>query len=171
MKKYVPKILLLLAFVGAVILLDRVTKTWAVNTLKGQPDIVLIPGVLVLRYLENTGMAFGLLKNQQILFYIMTFLVLIPVLFILIRFPLEKRTFPMFLALCLLTGGAIGNLIDRLAEQYVVDFIYFSLINFPIFNVADICVTISCILLFILILFVYKEEEMKRMLNPFRKAS
>ena len=171
MKKYVPKILFLLVLVGVILLLDRMTKIWAVNTLKGQPDIVLIPGVLVLRYLENTGMAFGLLKNHQILFYIVTFLVLIPVLCILIRFPLEKRTFPMFLALCFLTGGAIGNLIDRLMQHYVVDFIYFSLIDFPIFNVADISVTISCILLFILILFVYKEEEIKRMLNPFRKAS
>ncbi|MGN1147674.1 MAG: signal peptidase II, partial [Lachnospiraceae bacterium] len=60
----------------------------------------------------------------------------------------------------ILTGGALGNMIDRIRLGYVVDFIYFSLIDFPIFNVADMCIVVSVIILGILFLFVYKEEDL-----------
>ena len=70
--------------------------------------------------------------------------------------------------LVLLTAGALGNLIDRLRLNYVIDFFYFELINFPIFNVADIYVTVGMALLLILVLFYYKEEELE-VLWPFRK--
>ena len=60
----------------------------------------------------------------------------------------------------LLGAGAVGNLIDRMVQSYVVDFLYFKLIDFPIFNVADCYVTAGAILLAILILFVYKDEEL-----------
>ena len=56
-------------------------------------------------------------------------------------------------------AGAIGNLIDRMIHHYVIDFFYFSLINFPIFNVADIYVTLSAIALILVIFFYYKEED------------
>ena len=59
----------------------------------------------------------------------------------------------------LLTAGALGNFIDRITQGYVVDFFYFSLIDFPIFNVADIYVVVSFIALIICILFIYKDEE------------
>ena len=58
-------------------------------------------------------------------------------------------------------AGAIGNMIDRAVRGYVVDFFYFRLIDFPIFNVADIYVTVTMILLLILILFYYKEEDLE----------
>ena len=61
----------------------------------------------------------------------------------------------------ILTAGAIGNFIDRLTRGYVVDFFYFSLIDFPIFNVADIYVVVATIGLFILFLFVYKEKDLE----------
>ena len=168
MKKALPKILLFLLGAALIVLLDHLTKAWAVRTLQNQPDIVLIPGALVLRYLENTGMAFGFLKDRQIFFYIVTGLILVPILIVLFTMPLKKRNLPFFIALTMLVGGAVGNLIDRIRMKYVVDFIYVSLINFPIFNVADIFVSLSCVLLFILILFVYKDEELKSFL-PFRK--
>ena len=60
----------------------------------------------------------------------------------------------------LVLGGGVGNMIDRIRLDYVVDFIYFSCINFPIFNFADMCVTIGTIVLVILILFVYKENDL-----------
>jgi signal peptidase II len=60
-----------------------------------------------------------------------------------------------------MAAGAIGNMIDRVLKHYVVDFIYFELINFPIFNVADCYVTISAALLIISIMFIYKEEDFK----------
>ena len=61
--------------------------------------------------------------------------------------------------------GAVGNLIDRVWHHYVVDFIYFSLINFPVFNVADIYVTCGVICLFILILFVYSDQQFDEILH------
>ena len=65
----------------------------------------------------------------------------------------------------LIFAGAIGNFIDRIRQGFVVDFLYFELIDFPIFNVADIYVTVGCILLILLLLFYYKDEE----LNFFKK--
>ena len=71
--------------------------------------------------------------------------------------------------LILLTSGALGNLTDRLVLDYVVDFFYFELINFPIFNVADIYVTCGMALMILFCFFYYKEEELDELL-PFRKA-
>ena len=63
------------------------------------------------------------------------------------------------ISVVLILSGAIGNLIDRIAYGYVVDFLYFKLINFPIFNVADCYVVIGACLMFLFVLFVYKEPE------------
>ena len=76
------------------------------------------------------------------------------------RMPVKKRYLPMRIVGILLGAGAVGNLIDRMMQKYVVDFLYFKLIDFPIFNVADCYVTMGAILLAILILFVYKDEEL-----------
>ena len=67
----------------------------------------------------------------------------------------------LHISLILIAAGAIGNLIDRVRLGYVVDFFYFSLINFPVFNVADIYVTVSSFYLVILLLFVYKESDLE----------
>ena len=78
----------------------------------------------------------------------------------LFKTPDAKKYRILHLLLSLIAAGAIGNMIDRVRFDYVVDFIYFVLINFPIFNVADIYVTISTIALVILLLFVYKENDL-----------
>ncbi|MBQ6680159.1 MAG: signal peptidase II [Lachnospiraceae bacterium] len=172
MKKTLPKILLIAAGIVLIILLDQLTKAWAVRALKDAPDLVLIPGALVFRYLENTGMAFGFLKafkHRELFFYIVTGVILVPVLVLVLKMQLKKRNLPIFIAFLMLAGGAVGNLIDRVRLHYVVDFIYFSLIDFPVFNVADIFVSLSCVLLFFLILFVYKDEELRQLLWPFGK--
>ncbi len=67
----------------------------------------------------------------------------------------------LHITLVFIASGAIGNLIDRIRNDYVVDFLYFSLIDFPIFNVADIYVTLSSVFLVILLLFVYKETDLE----------
>ena len=73
--------------------------------------------------------------------------------------PVSRRMLPLRLITVALAAGAIGNMIDRIVHHYVVDFIYFCLIDFPIFNVADIYVTCSCVLALILIFFYYEDEE------------
>ena len=125
--------LLIDVLIAAVLLVfDQFTKHLAVVHLKGQAPYVLIDGVLELQYLENRGSAFGMLQNQKV------FILFVGIVFL-----------------------AIGNMIDRFRLDYVVDFISFVLINYPIFNVADIYVVVATIGLFILFLFVYKEKDLE----------
>ena len=79
--------------------------------------------------------------------------------YVLLKAPNKKRYIPLHLLLIVIAAGAVGNMIDRLRLNYVVDFIYFSLINFPVFNVADIYVTLATAFLAIQVLFRYKEED------------
>ncbi len=140
------------------ILFDQVTKVLAVNKLKDGP-VNLIPGVFQLQYLENHGAAFGILQGQQIFFYLITALILLAVIWFYSRIP-GGRIYRLLRLLCaIITAGAVGNLIDRIGFHYVRDFLYFSLIDFPIFNVADIYVTCSAVLFVICILFVYKDDQ------------
>lgn len=155
-RKYAGFVLLFILFV----VLDQVTKYWASQTLKNGADIVVIKGVFSFHYLENTGMAFGLLKDQQVFFYIMTALILAAMCWLFIKTPPVKRYMPLLVFYTMIAGGAVGNLIDRALQKYVVDFLYFSLIDFPVFNVADCFVTVGCILLMIWMIFVYKDDEL-----------
>lgn len=138
--------------------LDQYTKYLAITHLQGNP-ITIIEGVFELRYLENRGAAFGLLQNQQTFFLIITMITLCFVAYLYVRMPKTKHY--LWLRVCLLsiTAGAIGNMIDRVRLRYVVDFLYFELIDFPIFNVADIFATVATFGLIILLLFYYKEED------------
>lgn len=138
---------------------DQITKLIARTTLSSG-DVDIIPGVLQLHLLFNTGAAFSILTGKTILFYILTPVVAAIIIYLFIRLPFEKRYLPLAFVLASLVAGAVGNYIDRIAFRQVTDFIYFSIINFPIFNVADIYVTISVIVLLVLILFYYKDEEL-----------
>ena len=138
--------------------LDQFTKYLAVTQIKEQP-IILLDGVLEFRYLENRGAAFGMLQNQQWFFLIITVITLCLIVYTYIKLPREKHFTPLRICMITLTAGAIGNMIDRINLQYVVDFIYFKLIDFPIFNVADIFATCSTIALIVLFLFFYSEED------------
>ncbi len=140
------------------ILIDQYTKFLAVTQLKTNP-ISIIDGVFELHYLENRGAAFGILQNQQIFFLIITVIMLIAIVFLYVRLPYTKRVLPLRICLIFITSGAIGNMIDRVRLNYVIDFLYFELIDFPIFNVADIFVTVSTFVIALLILFYYSEDE------------
>lgn len=152
----------LIGILAAIVLiaLDQWTKHLAVLRLKGQSPIVLWDGVFELHYLENRGAAFGILQGQKAVFLVCTLLILILIVFFYNRLPAGKRFFMMRLVAVFLAAGAVGNLIDRMCYSYVVDFLYFKLIDFPVFNVADCYVTVGAVLLAVLILFVYKEEEL-----------
>lgn len=148
-------ILGLLLLLGA----DQGTKMLAIEHLQNQPPIVLIPGVLELQYLENYGAAFGILQNQRWLFVVLCCAFLLASAYFYSRLPLKREYWLFRLMAVLLAAGAVGNLIDRLAKGYVVDFIYFSLIHFPIFNFADCCVVIGGILMLLNVLVIYRRED------------
>ncbi len=149
-------------FLGAVLLVcfDQWTKGLAVTKLKGKASFVLIDGVFELSYLENRGMAWGLLAGGRWLFLAGTMLVLALIVYAMWKAPLTRRFLPARLILSVLAAGAVGNLIDRLLHGYVVDFFSFCLIHFPVFNVADCYVVAAGIAFVVFFLFYYKDEEL-----------
>ena len=153
----------LAAIFGLVLLLifDQWTKLLAISHLKGQADIELLPGIFSLHYLENHGAAFGILRDQQWIFLILAAVFLVAAVILYLRMPFTARMIPLRIITVFIAAGAVGNMIDRLFRHYVVDFLYFSLIDFPVFNVADIYVVVATIGLFILFLFVYKEKDLE----------
>ena len=123
--------------------------------LSHQP-LKLIPGVLELTYLENRGAVWGLMQGWRIVFLIATFLFLGIIIWFYIKKHREMTVLTRII-LALLLSGAIGNLIDRVFLGYVRDMIYFSLINFPVFNVADSAISIAAVLLVIETFFIKKQ--------------
>lgn len=152
----------LLAVIGCIVLivLDQFTKWLAVVHLKDQEPFVIWKGVFKLEYLENRGAAFGIMQDRQILFAVGAVVIVCLIGFIYGRMPHTSRYYLLRICAVMICAGAIGNMIDRLRLNYVVDFFYFELINFPIFNVADCYVVVACILFAFAILFYYKEDEL-----------
>ena len=143
----------------ALLFLDQWTKQLAINYLLGGYDITLIPGVLELHYLENTGAAFSIMENKTLFFCIITPVLCAFMIYLYAKLPEKREYNSLRIILIFLVAGAVGNLIDRIWHHYVVDFIYFSLINFPVFNVADIYVVVACFVFLLLVLFYYKEAD------------
>lgn len=152
------------------ICLDQYTKYLAVTHLKDRPSIVIIRNVFELSYLENKGAAFGIMQNQRWFFIVSFVFIIAIILWLYIKLPASVRFLPLHACSALIVMGAIGNLVDRVKLGYVIDFFNFSLIDFPIFNVADIFVVTGVILLAVLILFVYTEDEVDDILS-FRRMN
>ncbi len=167
-RKKINSCILYAVAVLALLGVDQYTKYLATAYLKDGNPVILWKDVFQLCYLENQGAAFGLMQGKKLWFVAITVFMLAVMVAVYFRAPMEKRYRWMRIDLALLTAGAIGNLTDRLALDYVVDFFYFELINFPVFNVADIYVTVGMGILAVLVLFYHKEEELE-MLWPFRK--
>ena len=154
---------------GVSIGLDQFTKHLAVVHLKGQKPFVIIKGVFEFYYSENRGAAFGMLQGRQGFFFLIAAAVILAVLWAVYRMPAGKRYLPLMCSLFLLVSGAVGNMIDRLTQKYVVDFLYFKLIDFPIFNVADCYITVSTVILLIALFFCYQDDDFS-FLKPSGKA-
>ena len=151
------------------VLLDQYTKILAVKYLKDQADIPILKDIFELAYVENRGAAFGMMQNKQTFFIIMTVLVVGAILLFFHTMPMEKKFLPARVTLVFVVAGAIGNFIDRVSQGFVVDFLYFKLIDFPVFNVADIYVTCAVFVLAFLLLVYYKEEDVDRILKMGRQ--
>lgn len=143
----------------AAIFLDQITKWLAVLFLKEIDTLPLIKNVLHLTYLENTGAAFGILKNNRWIFLVVSAVAIVALLFYLAKFRPKNKW--LLVGLSFIVGGGIGNMIDRLLLGYVIDFIDFRLINFAVFNVADAFVCIGAVLVIIYVFF-FSENESKK---------
>lgn len=128
-----------------VVILDQITKAIVITCLKYGESYLIINKIFYLTLVKNTGAAFGTFKNQAAFFILVS---IIAIIFIVIF--LSKKKVNLYLPLALILGGAIGNLIDRLRFGYVVDFLDFKV--WPVFNVADSCISIGAFLLFLLII-------------------
>lgn len=141
------------------VVLDQAAKWAAQYYLRGRNDFVIWNGVFELHYLENRGSAFGLLQGKRIFFIVMAVFVLLAVPYIYARIPFTRRFLYLHIVAILFLAGAAGNAIDRIVHGYVIDFFYFSLIDFPVFNVADIYVSVATALLIVLVWFYYTDDD------------
>lgn len=129
------------------IVLDRLTKIWAVNTLSSGENIVVIKNFFSFSYLENRGAAFGILQNKQMFLMLLTIIVIVAMLYYL--FKNKNMSLLNKISFSFIISGAVGNLIDRAYYKYVVDFILFhykDVYYYPTFNVADVLVVVGTLL-------------------------
>lgn len=139
------------------VIIDQASKWWTVQNIDLHQVIEVIPNVLSLTYIQNTGAAWSILEGQMIFFYIVTILVVGVLLYELHKHWRDSKVFA--LGFSFIIGGALGNFIDRLLLKYVVDMIKLEFIDFPIFNLADTWLTVGVIIVLIYILFDKKEED------------
>lgn len=137
------------------IAIDQITKIWAVNNLMGSEDIIVIENWFHLTYVENTGAAWGIMPNSKIFFIVLTLIIILGIVIYLLR---ERNNLDILskLPFVIIVAGAIGNLIDRVRLGFVIDFIFTplgGLYNFPVFNFADMYITLSAIFIIIHVLF------------------
>lgn len=154
--QYIPTLI----FMIALIVLDQVTKMVARSAL-ADSSVAVIEGVFEFKLVYNTGVAWGMFGQSPVVITLIALIIMAVVAFVYFKIPVEnKRLRFLRILLVLIFSGAAGNIIDRLCVDAVTDFLYFKLINFPVFNVADIYVTVSGILVAILLIFYYKEEDL-----------
>jgi signal peptidase II len=126
------------------LILDRITKLWAMNRLLGREDIVIIKNIFSFSYVENRGAAFGILQGKTNILAIVTILAIAGMAFFLIKY--RPDSLLCRVSISMIISGAIGNFIDRVWYKYVVDFIMFhykDVYYFPNFNIADMLVVIG----------------------------
>ncbi|MCR5430355.1 MAG: signal peptidase II [Eubacterium sp.] len=167
-------------FLAFLVAFDQITKYFAKAHIKREKSYTLIPKIISFKYLNggNTGAAWGILSGRVILFIIFTvFAIIVISKFIYniysmykINYSLNPKVKILDTLMIVLVAGAIGNLIDRIVNGYVVDFISFDFIRFPIFNVADCYITVSCILLFIMCIFKVDNDTFSNVFT-FKKVS
>ena len=149
--KHTKKHISCLIMIVLIIIFDRVTKYFAVKNLYGGDIVNFIPGVVQFRYAENTGMAFSMLSGARWIFILVTVVACFGVLY----YMLSNRCKSLWLywSLGVVVSGGIGNLVDRIMQGYVVDFIEPTFVDFAVFNIADCAVTCGAVSLVIYLVF------------------
>ncbi|HFI0230912.1 TPA: signal peptidase II [Streptococcus suis] len=139
---------------AVLIVLDQLVKAWTVANIALDTVEPFLPGFMSLAYLRNYGAAWSILQNQQWFFTIVTIAAVTGLIWYYIK-QIQGNIWTLF-SLSLMIAGALGNFIDRIRLGYVVDMFHLDFISFPVFNVADICLSVGVGILFICIM---KEEN------------
>jgi signal peptidase II len=132
-------------YITLIVIFDQITKFFAVSHIEGNGTIIAIPHLLSFRYHENSGAAWGILSDHRWVFMIVSTVAILFIIGLLLYFRIQniKTSFLLRLSLCFFCGGGIGNMIDRVRLGYVIDFLNFEFIDFPIFNIADSFISIG----------------------------
>lgn len=141
----------------AVVLLDQGTKLLVIHNIAPTDTISVLPRILNLVYVKNTGAAFSILSGKTFFLSLISLAVCVGIVWYLIKNRPENKL--MLLSVSLVLGGAVGNLIDRMLRRSVVDFFEVIFVDFPVFNVADIAITAGAVLLMIYVLFFDREKK------------
>lgn len=173
-KKYASNLFWATILYVSLICLDQFSKIYAKEHLSNKKPFVIIKDVFEFNYLEggNKGAAWGLFSGHitilsliSVVMTVISILVFVRITHVLLKGNLEIKTINKYNIIRVLVvffgAGAVGNAIDRISNKYVIDFIYFKLIDFPIFNIADIYVVVSTILLAVIIAFMVSDDELK----------
>ncbi|MGY3778789.1 signal peptidase II [Isobaculum melis] len=146
-------------YIGAILFIgiDQLTKYIVMNQIDLYHTIEVIPNILSWTYVKNEGAAWNILEGKMWLFYIITTIVIIAILYIMQKYAKPRKNLLLNLSLMLILAGAIGNFIDRLVHTFVVDMIQLTFFNFPVFNVADMCLTVGVALAAI---YIIKDESL-----------
>ena len=134
-----------------IVAFDQITKYFASLRLSDGDVVGFIPGVVRFRYAENTGMAFSMLSGARWVFIVLTVCVCVGVLYYL--FSNRCKSLWLYWSLGVVVSGGIGNLVDRIMQGYVVDFIEPTFVDFAVFNIADCAVTCGAVSLVIYLVF------------------
>ncbi|MEG3310903.1 signal peptidase II [Streptococcus sp. SS-4456] len=130
--------------------LDQIVKAWTVANIELDTVEPFLPGFMSLAYLRNYGAAWSILQNQQWFFMIVTLVVVTTLIWYYVK-QIKGNLWTLF-SLALMIAGALGNFIDRIRLGYVVDMFHLDFISFPVFNVADMCLSVGVGILFISIM-------------------
>lgn len=139
----------------AVFILDRLSKLWIIAHIPSGQDVTVIPGFFRLTHVYNNGAAFSLFADtpspDKVRWMLIAFSIFAVVVVLAVFWKAGRQVNPTSIALAMILGGAIGNLYDRLAYRYVIDFFAFNIFgyHYPDFNIADSCIVIGACLLLI----------------------
>ncbi len=150
-----------LIIVLLLIVADQVVKYLATINLESNGSIIILEGILQLTYLKNTGGILGVLHDQSLFIVFIAVILVLIVMYFLSKLPDKPKFNIMHIVMSCMLAGGLGNLIDRIRFGYVIDFIYFIGIDFPIFNCADILISVSSVVLILLLIFFYKEKDLE----------
>lgn len=139
------------------VIADQITKYLVVANFELYEVKPFIPYVMSLKYTQNRGAAFSMLSNHRWVFMILSTVAMGLMIYVLVK---EYRRHPLLnISLAMVLGGGIGNMIDRVRLEYVVDFFRFDFVDFAIFNVADCFITVGAVLMMVYIIFFEPKVE------------
>lgn len=160
--RHLRELLLCICVIGGIIVFDQLVKYWARMELQNIPGQMMgfVPGIMSLRYMQNTGAAFSMWSGATQLLGVLSAALSVLIIWLLYKYR-DNPSCLLRLSLCFIAGGALGNVIDRMTLGYVVDMLEFDFVRFAVFNVADSFVCVGAVMFCVYVLFCTKSADEK----------